>query len=173
MYEVLGPGQVRLTEGSTGRSADLVRCPDPLPTNATPQQMLGAIYARYAAQDEPNLPLSSEANLRAFFVPDLAASVSAFMAYSGRLPDGCRADDPFVPGFQGDYKVTRVGIDASPISDGAEHATVHVAFRNFGKPATVTVLLDRTSAGWRIADVSSSPGQSFRAGMVACNEPPK
>ena len=103
----MGPGQVSLTEGSTGRSADLVRCPDPLPANVTPRQMLGAIYARYAAQDEPNLPLPSDANLRAFFVADLAEAVADFVSRSGRLPDGCRADDPFVPGSKATTRSAR------------------------------------------------------------------
>ena len=92
VYELLGPGQIRLTEGSTGRSATLIRCPDPLPDNITPRQLLETIYARYAASDEPNLPLSGEANLHAFLVPDLADKVTAFVARSGRLPDDCKPE---------------------------------------------------------------------------------
>lgn len=171
VYEFLGPGQISLTEGRTGRSANLIRCPDPLPANITPRQLLETIYARYAASDEPNLPLSSEANLHAFLVPDLADKVIAFVARSGRLPDDCKPDDPFVPGFSGDYKVTEVRVDLDPVADGADHATGRVSFRNFGKPATVSVTLDQTAAGWRIADVSPAPGQSFRANMTLCLAP--
>ncbi len=49
--------------------------------------------------------------------------------------------------IEGDYKVSRVRIDAGPVAGGADHATVRVAFRNFGKTAAVTVSFDRTSAG--------------------------
>ena len=168
VYEVLAPGQISLTEASTGRSTNMARCPDMLPANATPRQMVEAIYARYAASDEPNLPLSNDTNIQAFFVADLAAKIMAFSAYSGHLADGCNPQDPFVPGFYGDYKVIRLRIDAPPNPDRADHATIHVSFRDFGKPAEVSVLLDRTPAGWRIGDVSPTPGQSFKANMAAC-----
>ncbi len=83
VYEVLAPGQISLTEASTGRSADLARCPDLLPADATPRQIVTAIYARYAASDEGNLPLSGEANVDAFFAAELASGIKAFAAHSG------------------------------------------------------------------------------------------
>ena len=55
----------------------------------------------------------------------------------------------------------------------ADHATATVSFRNADKPAAVTIMLQQTPAGWRIADLTSMPGHSFRATMVACTTPPK
>ena len=173
VYEVLGPGQVSLTEGGTGRSADLVRCADPLPASATPRQVLEAIYARYAKDDEPNLPMSSEANLHAFFVPDLADAVVAFVSRAGRVADDCRPTDPFVPGSGGDFKVSRVQVDVPSVADGMDHATAKVAFQNFDKPVSVMVSMDRTSAGWRITDLGSASMRSFRTVMAACAAPVK
>ena len=173
VYEVLAPGRLSLTEGGTGKSADLIRCPDQLPAAAGPRQIIEAIYARYAASDEPNLPLSSEANVRAFFAPGLADDITAFASHSGRLPDICKPGDPFVPGSFGEYEVIRVQVDVLPAADGTDHAAARVSFRNIDKPAVVSVMLDRTPVGWRIVDVSSAPGQSFRANMAACVAPPK
>lgn len=84
-----------------------------------------------------------------------------------------RPAEPFVPGSLGDYKLTDIHVDVPPVPDGAEHAPARVSFDNLGKPATVSVVLDRTPAGWRIADVSPTPGQSFRGGMAACVAVPK
>ena len=173
VYEVVAPGQISLTEGSTGRSTDLTRCPDMLPADATPRQIIEAIYARYAASDDPNLPLSSEANARAFFVPDLADKIVAFASHTGRLADDCKPADPFVPGSFGEYKITQLRVDVPTIPAGADHATAGVALSNLGKPVTLSVLMDRTPAGWRIADVTSEVGQSFRANMAACAGPAK
>ncbi len=172
VYEMLAPGQISLTDG-TGRSATLVRCPDMLPGDATPQQIMQAVYTRYAASDEPNLPLSSETNVRAFFVADLADEIVAFASRSGRLPDDCKPADPFVPGAFGDYQVTKVHVDMTPVPPGADHAAGRVSFDNFGTPATVSVALDRTPSGWRIAEIMPAPGQSFRASMAACTAPAK
>ena len=173
VYEVLAPGQISLTEGSTGRSADLTRCPDMLPADATPRQIIETIYARYAASDESNLPFSSEANARAFFVPDLADEIAAFASHSGRLADDCKPADPFVPGLLGDYKITQVRVDVPATAAGTDHASASVSFNNLGKPVTLSIMMDRTPAGWRIADVSSVPGPSFRANMAACTAPAK
>ncbi len=172
VYEVLAPGQLSLTEGSTGRSATLLRCPDPLPANASPRQVVEAIYARYAASDEPNLPLSGEANVRAVFVPKLADDITAFASHSGRLPDDCRPADPFVASSAGEIKVTHVHVDVPAVPDGANQATASVSFSNLGKPQSVSVTLDRTPAGWRISDVSPAAGQSLRSIMSACLAPP-
>ena len=172
VYEVLGPGQIAMTEGSTGHSATLFRCPDVLPASATPQQIVQAIYARYAADDEPNLPLSSEANLRAFFVPGLADSVVAFMGRSGRVADDCRPEDPFVPFSTGDGPVRQLSV-AAPEVAGPDHATVRASFHYGDTPVTVVVQFDHTAAGWRIADIVPASGRPFRAGMAACATPAK
>lgn len=170
VYEVLAPGQIALTEGSTGHSATLLRCPDPVPANATPQQILGVIYARYAADDEPNLPFASEANVREFFVPSLADAMVGFVAHSGRVPNDCRPEDPFMPGPFGAGVVSQVAVEV-PAGAAADHAEGHVSFRNNDMPTSVTVTFDRTPDGWRIADVVPQGGRSFRAMLAACNAP--
>ncbi len=166
VYELLGPGQLSLTQGATGRSADLFRCHPPIPANAGPEQVLHEIYTRYAAGDEPNLPLSSEASLHAFFDEALAEKVIGFSGYSGKLPDDCRPDDPFIPKFSDD----RIG-DVHVQGNGpviGDHAAVQVSFTDGGKAYKVGFALDRTSAGWRIEDVTSPSGKSFRADIAAC-----
>ena len=73
-----------------GVRAELVQCHDPLAANTPPQQLIETIYARYAASNEAGLPLSSPANLHAFFVTDLADMVVAFASHTGRVADDCR-----------------------------------------------------------------------------------
>ncbi len=185
VYEMLAPSQLSLTDAATGRSAgNLVRCPDPLPADATPQQVVQTIYARYASPGQTGMPFESEAALRQFFAPELADRFMAWMGVSGLLPDGCKGNyDPFVPDFNDGLGVDdglkgadavqagKVSVSATPIPPDATEAVVHVSVGDLGKPGEITVSLDRTPAGWRIGDVVPASGLSFRADMAACTAP--
>ena len=74
-------------------------------------------------------------------------------------------------GFPGGLGLSAIQIDMPLAASGADHVTAHVALRDSDKPVGVTVLLDRTPAGWRVADVVSGSGRSFRAAMAACTAP--
>ncbi len=184
VYEFLAPGRISVTEGASGRFSTLVRCPDPLPTDTTPQQLVETIYRRYASPNQVGIPFDSEAALRQFFAPDLADHFVRWMNFSGIMPDGCVGnDDPFVPGFrdglsaddQGkgpdEVEAGKASVTAPPMPPEAAQAIVHVSVGDLGKSGEITVVLDRTPAGWRISDVIPASGLSFRADMVACSTP--
>ncbi len=185
VYEMLAPSQLSLTDAATGRSAGtVVRCPDPLPADATPQQVVQTIYARYATPGQTGTPFDSEAALRQFLAPELADHFMAWKGASGLLPDGCKGDyDPFVPDFHDGLSVDddqkgsdavqagKVQVSAPPVLPDATQAVVHVSVGDLGKPGEITLVLDRTPAGWRVSDVIPGSGLSFRADMAACAVP--
>ena len=183
VYEFLAPGRISVTQAASG-SSTLVRCPDALPTDTTPQQLVETIYRRYASPNQVGIPFDSEAALRQFFAPDLAGRFVRWMNFSGIMPDGCVGnDDPFVPGFhdglsaddQGkgpdEVEAGKASVTAAPMPPEATQATVHVSVGDLGKPGEITVVLDRTPAGWRISDVIPASGLSFRTDMLACSAP--
>ena len=164
VYELLAPGQLSMTEGETGQSANLRRCREPMSASATPEQVLRRIYDSYAAEDEANLPLTSEATMRAFFVPGFADKLVAYASRTGRVDKVCISEDPFIAGQ--DYKLSDIDVQMGPAT--ADHATGSVSFRNFGKPAKVRIDLQRTPVGWRIADLFAKDGHSFRSQLIPC-----
>ena len=185
VYELLAPGQLSLTEAATGRSAgNLSRCPDPLPVDFTPQQVVQTIYDRYATPDAVGTPFDSEVALRQFLAPELADHYIKYLGVTGHVPEGCKGNhDPFVPDandglrFDDDQKgaeevkAGKARVTAQPVPPGATQSTVHVSIGDLGKSGEITVVLDRTTAGWRISDVIPGSGLSFRADMVACAAP--
>ena len=98
VYEFLGPDRISVTEAASGRSSTLVRCPEPLPADAPPQQMVEIIYRRYVLPDQLGTPFDSVAALRQFFAPELADHFVTWMNFSGIMPDGCVGNhDPVRP----------------------------------------------------------------------------
>ena len=108
----------------------------------------------------------------------------AWKGASGLLPDGCKGDyDPFVPDFHDGLSVDddqkgsdavqagEVQVSAPPVLPDATQAVVHVSVGDLGKPGEITLVLDRTPAGWRVSDVIPGSGLSFRADMAACTAP--
>lgn len=184
VYEFLGPGRISVTEAASGHSRTLARCPDPLPADTPPLQVVETIYRRYALPDQLGTPFDSMAALRQFFAPELVDHFLTWMNFSGIMPEGCVGNrDPFVPGFsdglsaddQGkgfdEVAAGKVSVTAQPMPPEATQATVHVSVGDLGKPGEITVELDQTPAGWRISDVIPASGLSFRADMLACSAP--
>ena len=184
VYELLAPGQISVTEAASGRSGIIVRCPDPLPANIAPEQLVETIYARYATPDALGTPFESEATVRQFLAPELADHFMRWMTVTGHLPDGCVGNyDPFVPGFKDglsadddmkrfdEVRAEKVRVTAPPVLPGATQATIHVSVGDLGEPGEISVVLDWTPAGWRISDVIPASGLSFRADMLACSTP--
>lgn len=183
-YEMLAPGQLRVTN-TAGRDVHiLVRCPDPLPAGIAPRPLVEAVYARYASAAQLGTPFESLAMLHQFLVPELADHYTSSIHLVGPRPHGCKGDyDPFVPDVSDglsmddqdkgsdEVQAGKASVSAPPVPPDATTATVHVSVGDLGKPGEITVVLNRTPAGWRISDVIPASRLSFRADMVACAAP--
>ena len=185
VYEMPVPGQLSVTDVA-GHADTVVRCPDPLPANGTPQQFVEAVYTRYASPSGLGGPFGSEASLREFFVPELARlTKAAVLDQEFRVAAAdCKTDqEPFIPtehdrlsdedqmmAFD-DVDAGKVRVTAPPVPPDATQATVQVSIGDLGKQGEMKIMLERTPAGWRISDTLSPSGLSFRANIVACVPP--
>ena len=112
---------------------------------------LTAIYQHYVGKGgEAGLPLDSNADIRRYFTPSLAALMIADRATAAKNDDVPTLDgDPFVDAQ--DWEIKDLHIAVSEV--GADHATGTVTFKNIDSPVTITLDLVRTPKGWRIDDI--------------------
>ncbi len=108
-----------------------------------------AIYDHYKDKDAKGIPLATDAEIRRYFEPKLAALIikdrKGARGEVGKL-DG----DPFVDAQ--DWQIDSV--DAAVRNIGADKASATVAFKNTGKPRTVILDLVKLKGDWRISDIT-------------------
>jgi hypothetical protein len=110
-----------------------------------------AIYAAYKGKNAKGITLDTDAELRRYFEPTLAALISKDQKDAARRHDVPTLDgDPFIDAQ--DWKISSFDIAVNDAGSGK--ATSTVKFVNAGQP--VTVALDLISAGnmWRITDIT-------------------
>ena len=112
---------------------------------------LEKIYAAYKGKNSKGIPLDSDAMLRRYFEPKLAALMikdRKNAAKRGDVPE--LNSDPFINGQ--DWEIGPVDIAVSDIAPDKASATVK--FRNFKDQTTVVYDLIKLKDGWRIADIT-------------------
>jgi Protein of unknown function (DUF3828) len=110
-----------------------------------------AIYAAYKGKNSKGITLDTDAALRRYFEPSLAAMIGKDQKDAARHHDSPTLDgDPFIDAQ--DWEISNLDITVNDAGNGK--ATSTVKFVNAGQPTTVT--LDLVSAGntWRIADIT-------------------
>jgi len=118
---------------------------------STPRDAVAALYRL------PSIPVTP-ADKQRFFSVDMAAAL---------IKDSDRDDEVGVAN-DGDYRYDAqdfriAGLHMEAVGVGGEAGTIRVAFRNFGKPQTVSYDLCRRRPGdWRIRDVVTPSGGSLR-----------
>ena len=112
---------------------------------------LTAIYQHYVGKaGESGLPLDSDADIRRYFAPSLAALMIADRAAAAKNDDVPTLDgDPFIDAQDWEIKDLHIAVSEA----GADHATGTVMFKNIDSPVTITLDLVRTPRGWRIDDI--------------------
>ena len=120
-----------------------------------------AIYAPYKVKDGKGIPLDSDAALKRYFEPRLAALIiKDRKKAAGELPT--LDMDPFIAAQDWDISA----VDVAVRDTGAEKASATVSFKNMGEPTTVVLDLVKLRAGWRIADINWGRKQTLRALFV-------
>jgi hypothetical protein len=119
--------------------------------DAAAKAFLEKIYAAYKGKNSKGVPLDSDAKLRLYFEPKLAALMIKDMKDAQKRGDVPELDsDPFVAGQ--DWEIGPVDIavrDTAP-----DKASAAVKFANFKMPTTVLYDLVKLSGSWRIADIT-------------------
>jgi hypothetical protein len=127
--------------------------------NETPKAFLDAIYKNYLGKNANGVALDKPATLRRYFVAPLAEAMIKDNAAAAKRGDVPELDgDPFIDGQDWEITDLAIKVDMAP----PEKATGTVTFKNFGKDTTVVLALQRTAAGWRIADIRNGDS-SLRA----------
>jgi hypothetical protein len=112
---------------------------------------LEKIYAAYKGKNSKGVLLDSDAKLRFYFEPTLAALMIKDEAAARKRGDVPTLDgDPFVSGQ--DWEIGPVEITVQDLAPDRASATAK--FANFKMPTTVVYDLVKLKDGWHIADIT-------------------
>jgi hypothetical protein len=110
-----------------------------------------AIYAAYKGKNAKGIRLDTEADIRRYFEPSLAALMIKDQKDAARQHDAPNLDgDPFVDAQ--DWDIAAFDIAVSDTVNNAASATVK--FRNSDTPTVVVLDLVKTGNDWRVSDVT-------------------
>jgi Protein of unknown function (DUF3828) len=108
-----------------------------------------AIYGAYKGKDAKGVSLDSDAAVRRYFEPKLAALIIKDRK-NARGEVGKLDSDPFIDAQ--DWEIDAVDIAVRDVA--ADKAGATVSFKNLDKPRIVVLDLVKLKAGWRIADIA-------------------
>jgi hypothetical protein len=110
-----------------------------------------AIYAAYKGKNGNGIPLDTDAAVKRYFEPKLAALIIKDRKDADKRGEvGTLEADPFVDAQ--DWEIEKVDVAVRDIA--VEKASATVSFTNVDKPTTVVLDLVKLREGWRIADIT-------------------
>jgi len=117
--------------------------------DASAQAFVAAIYNPYKGKNGNGISLESDAAIRRYFEPGLAALI--IKDRKDARGEVSKLDaDPFIDAQDWDIPAFEIAVrDVAP-----DKASATVTFRNFDKPTTVVLELVKLKQGWRIADIA-------------------
>jgi Protein of unknown function (DUF3828) len=115
------------------------------------------IYAAYKGKDARGVSLESDAAVRRYFEPKLAALIIKDRK-DARGEVGKLGADPFIDAQ--DWEIDAVDIAIREIAPDKASATV--SFKSLGEQRTVVLALVKLRMGWRIADITSDRKETLR-----------
>jgi Protein of unknown function (DUF3828) len=120
---------------------------------------LEKIYAAYKGKNSKGILIDTDARVRLYFEPKLAALMIKDMNAAQKRGEPPELDgDPFV-GAQ-DWEIGPVVITVQDLGPGK--ATATAKFSNIKEPKTVTYDLVKLAGGWRIADINWGDNDTLR-----------
>lgn len=116
------------------------------------------IYAAYKGKDARGVSLESDAAVRRYFEPKLAALIIKDRK-DARGEVGKLGADPFIDAQ--DWEIDDVDVAIRAITPDQASATV--SFKSLGEQCTLVLALVKLKTGWRIADITSDRNGGLRA----------
>jgi hypothetical protein len=117
-----------------------------------------SIYAAYKGKDSKGISLETDAAVRRYFDPKLAALIIKDRKDAhGEV--GKLGSDPFIDAQ--DWQIDAVDVAIRAITPDQASATV--SFKSLGEQCTIVLALVKRKTGWRIADITSDRNGSLRA----------
>jgi hypothetical protein len=127
--------------------------------DAAAKAFLEKIYAAYKGKNSKGIPLDTDAAVRLYFEPKLAALMIKDMKDAQKRGEPPELDaDPFVAGQ--DWEIGAVVIEVHDLAPDKASATAK--FRNAGTATTVTYDLVKLAGAWRIAEITWEGGDTLR-----------
>jgi uncharacterized protein DUF3828 len=117
-----------------------------------------SIYAAYKGKDSKGISLETDAAVRRYFDPKLAALIIKDRE-DAQGEVGKLGSDPFIDAQ--DWQIDAVDVTIRAIAPDKAVATV--SFKSLGEQRKIVLDLVRLKAGWRIADITSDRNGSLRA----------
>jgi hypothetical protein len=122
-----------------------------LAADASAKNFVAGIYEAYTGSGAKGLPLDSEAAVRRYFEPSLAALIIKDRRSAARRGEVGKLDgDPFIDAQ--DWNIDKFEVEVADIGPSKTKATVK--FVNLDQPATVVLDLVKIGKDWRIADIT-------------------
>ena len=115
------------------------------------------IYAAYKGKDARGVSLDSNAAVRRYFEPKVAALIIKDRK-DARGEVGKLGADPFIDAQ--DWEIDTVDIAVRETAPDKASATV--SFKSLGEQRTVVLALVNLKTGWRIADITSDRKETLR-----------
>jgi Protein of unknown function (DUF3828) len=119
--------------------------------DASAKTFLDSIYKRYVGKNTKGIPLDSDAVIRRYFEPSLAALIIKDGKAAARRKDVPTLDGDAFIGAQ-DWEIKSVKIDVADAGPGK--ATGTVSFTNSGEAKKVVLDLTKVGNDWKIADIN-------------------
>lgn len=123
--------------------------------NQPPDMFLRGLYDHYIGEYSHGLPLGTGKQLRAVFTSGLAALIEADRRNAKVHGEAPRLDgDPLVDAQE--WKISHMRISIENETPGRATAIAH--FENMGRDTSVTLMLVKGRAGWRVNDIIAPSG---------------
>jgi uncharacterized protein DUF3828 len=122
--------------------------------DSSAHDFVAAIYATYVSKDRNGLALDSDAKVRRYFEPSLAALILKDRKQAARRGEvGVLDFDPFVDAQ--DWEISDLAVAVEDAGSAKARATVK--FKNSNKPSVVTLELMKIGKAWKISNVTWEP----------------
>jgi hypothetical protein len=149
------PSRRRFFLRAAALSVALVALASPLAAaDSSAHDFVATIYDTYVSKERNGLILDSDAKVRRYFEPSLAALILQDRKQSARRGEvGVLDFDPFVDAQ--DWDISDLAIAVADAGPGKARAVVK--FKNVDKPSVVALELIRIGNAWKISNVTWEP----------------
>jgi Protein of unknown function (DUF3828) len=119
--------------------------------NAAATAFVTKIYDAYKSKNSRGISIETEAAVRNYFEPSLAATIIKDQKAAAKRKEVPSLEaDPFVDSQEWDVSELNIAVNDAP----PDKAVATVRFKNFGLPTKIVLNLVKTKSDWRIADIT-------------------
>jgi hypothetical protein len=119
--------------------------------NAAATAFVTKIYDAYKSKNSKGISIETEAAVRNYFEPSLAATIIKDQKAAAKRNEVPSLEaDPFVDSQEWDVSELNIALSDAP----PDKAVATVSFKNFGLPTKVVLNLVKTKNDWRIANIT-------------------